>query len=139
MDLPQLKAWTAALAAQVFRPSTMVNHVHHADCFIKFCDHYSLKFINPSPSTLCYFITHLSATFLSSKSVRNYVSGVWFLHKQRGRAPESLASFQVSFILHMWAADLTMRTAPLRHLPILPHFFTQLCSSPPSWTPCDLP
>ena len=38
MDLLQLKAQTAALAAQAFRPSTMANHVHEADCFIKFSE-----------------------------------------------------------------------------------------------------
>ena len=56
MDLPQLKALTAALEAQAFRPSTMANHVLKPDWVLTLCGNYSLKFINPSPSTLCYFI-----------------------------------------------------------------------------------
>ena len=118
MDLTMLKAWIAALVVQAFRPGIMANNVRQASCFVRFCNNYSIKFINPMHSTLCYFITHLSSMISSSKSVRNYVSGVHFLHKQ-------LNSFQVSSFLQ--APDFTMRTAPLRCLPILPHDLTQLC------------
>ena len=124
MDLPRLKTATAALAVQALRPGT-TNHVWQSDCFIKLCYNYRLSFINPVPSTLCYYITHLSATFRSSKSVRNYESGVLFLHKEPGLAPEALDSFPVSSL--PYAADLTMRSLPLCQLPIILHLLTQLC------------
>ena len=87
MEVTQLKVGTAALATQAYRPETATNHVRQADCYIKFSDNYGLEFIDLEPSTLTYFITHLSSLFTSSKSVRNYVSGAWFLHKQLGLAP----------------------------------------------------
>ena len=44
---------------------------------------------HPSSVMLCYYITHLHQ-FQSSKSVRNYISGVRFLHKQLGLTPDGL-------------------------------------------------
>ena len=125
MDLTTLKVQTAALVAEAFRRGTTPNHVHQKSCFIRFCNNYSLKFINPAPSTLCYFITHLSSTFSSSKSVRNYVSRVCFLHTQLRLTMEAFDSFQVSSLLR--AADLTTKTTPL--LGICPSFPTSSHSS----------
>ena len=84
MDMPQLKSATAALADQAFRPSTSANHVCKADAFITFCNHYNCNFIN-----LSYYITYLRSIFTSSKRIRNYASGVRFLHKQLNLAPKS--------------------------------------------------
>ena len=104
-------------------------HLHYKSYYLQeptWIGHsYGFNFINPSPSTLSHYITHLSATFTSSMSIRNYVSMVQFLHKQLGLAPEALDSFPVSSLLRV--ADLTMRYPPLRWLPILPHLLTQLC------------
>ena len=133
MDLAQLKTTTAAFAAQAFRPGTSDNHLHQVHSFIQFCDNHKLEFINPAPSTLCYYVTSLPTKFTSSKSVRNYASGVRFLHKQLGLALELLDSFPVSYLLR--AADHTMRTRPLWCLPILPHFSPSCVSSPPAWVP----
>ena len=116
-------------------PGTNANHVHQVDCFIIFCNNYCLKFINPSPSTLYYFITHLSATFSSSKSIRNYVSRVRFLHKHLGLSLKVLDSFQVSSL--MWAADLNMHLC--NACPSCPTSSPSLASSPPDWAPWDLP
>ena len=71
MELQQLKEATSALAAEAFRLGTTVNHLCQAQEFITFCDHYQFSCINPAISTMCYYITHLSSKFTSSKSVRN--------------------------------------------------------------------
>ena len=60
------------------------------------------------------------------KSVRNYISGVYFLHKQLGREAVAMDSVPVTSLLQ--AAELSMRTQQLRHLPILPNLLHQLCS-----------
>ena len=57
--------------------------------------------------------------------MRNNVSRVHFLHRQLGLTPEAFNSFHVMSLLR--AVDVTMRTPPLRQLPIFPHLLTQLC------------
>ena len=116
---------TASLAAQAFHPGTAANHACQVDAVITFCDHYNLDFTNTASSTLCYYIIHLTSIFNSSKSIRNYVSKVRFLHKQLSLVLESLDSFPVSSLLR--AADLTMRTALFQHLAFLSHLLTKLC------------
>ena len=110
MPLHNLQQATATLASKGFRPGTTANHARQAYTFIRFCDKYQLPFISPSVSTMCLYITHLSTVFTSSRSVRNYVSGVRFLHKQLSLTPETVESFPVQCLLR--AADLTMRTPP---------------------------
>ena len=122
LTFTQLRVATHQLAAQAYRPGTSRNQVQQASTFIKFCDHYHLPFINPSMSTICCYITHLTHHFKSSASVRNYLSGVRFLHKQLGLTTESLDSFPVTSLLR--AARITMRTPPLGGCPSsLPCFF----------------
>ena len=99
MDVQHLKRATSTLVAQAFRPGTAANHLHQAEAFIQFFDHYRLPFTNPQVSTICYYITHLITTVSSSNSVCNYISGIRFLHKQHGLAPEALASFPVQCLL----------------------------------------
>ena len=77
---------------------------------------------------MCLYITHLSTVLTSSRSIRNYIFGVRFLHKQLDLTPEAVESFPVQCLLR--AVDLTMRTPPRRKLPILPHLVTQLCGLP---------
>ena len=125
MELKQLKQATPALAEQDFRLGNMANHFHQAQVFICFCDHYQLSFIDRAISTMCYYIIHLSSKFTSSKSVRNYISRVKFLHKQLGLGLEVLNRFPVASLLR--AEELTMRTIPIHQRPILPHLLTQLC------------
>ena len=106
------------LATNAFHIGTKVNHLHQTNCFMEFCDHYHLHCIHPSATTLCYYITHLTHQFNSSKSMLNYISGVKFLNKQLGLIPKALTSFPVISLFR--ATDITMCTPPLRCLPILP-------------------
>ena len=55
----------------------------------------------------------------------NYISGVRFLHKELGLTLPTIDSFLVTSLLQV--ADITMRTLPLRCLPIFPHLRHQLC------------
>ena len=91
-----------------------------------FFHHYHLQFIHPSSATVCYYITHLTYQFKSSKRMHNYISGVRFLHKQLGLAPEALDSVPVALLLR--ATGITIRTLPLRHIPILPDLLLHLCA-----------
>ena len=53
------------------------------------------------------------------------MSGVRFLHKQRGLEPEELHSFPVTCLLR--AVDLSKRAPPNRRLPITPELLNKLC------------
>ena len=93
LQLPQLKQETAALTAHAFHPGMPAKHARQAQAYIRFCDNYNLQFIYPQVSTI-YYVTHLTTTcFSSAKSIRNYICGVRFLHKQLSLTPEGLDSF----------------------------------------------
>ena len=130
--LHQLKAASQALVAQVFRPGTTANHLSQARIFVHFCQHYHIQFLNTSTYTLCYYtsIIFLTWKFISPTSVRNYVSGIRFLHKEIGLTPTALDSFPLTCLLR--AENLTMRTSPHQHLHILTSS-SGCASSPVVW------
>jgi hypothetical protein len=70
------------LAANAFRPGTGKNHRLQAQLYVEFCDEFEMPFLDPSVSTLTYYIAFLTDRFTSAASVRNYVSGIRTLHKQ---------------------------------------------------------
>ena len=124
-SLQQLQNDTQLLAQHAFRPGTKKNHQHQAAMFIEFCEHYALSAWNPSTATLTYYITYLSQRFSSARSVRNYVSGIRFMHKSLNIKSPALDSFPVSCLLR--AVDLSLHTPTCRRLPIIPHLLHQLC------------
>ena len=79
------------------------------------------------------YITHLSRRLQSSCNVRNYVSRIWVLHWELELSPTALDSFQVQSLLR--AADISMRTPTLRHLPIPPDLLHRLYLLTPSLGP----
>ena len=92
-----------------------------------FVRHYHIAFINPSSATICYFITYLTQCFTSAKCMHNYMSGVWFLHRQLGwRHAPALESYPVACLLT--ATGLNIRAQPLRWFPVLHTLLHQLCS-----------
>ena len=102
-----------------FRPGTTQNHLRHALYFIDFCH-------LPSIPTVCDYITHLTTRFSSSTSIRNYISGLRMLHTSLDLIPKALDLFPVKALLR--AVNLTMRTLPVKRLPILPQLLTTLCT-----------
>ena len=99
LSLLHLQQAMQALAQMEFRPRTQANHLGEATVYSDFCEYYHLPFINPSPATICYFISHLTHCFTSAKSVRNDTSGVSFLHKKLGREAAALASFPAASVV----------------------------------------
>ena len=72
-----------------------------------FCTHFDFQFLLPSTATVGYYVTYLTTKFTSSRSIRNYVSGICQLHKQLGLIPEALDSFPIMSLL--CAGDMMMR------------------------------
>ena len=107
----------------IFQAKHKCKSLQESQAFIDFCQHYSLKFINSDS----YYITYLSQGFTGAKTVRNYISAVRFIHRQMGLTPEASNSFPINCLLR--AADLTARTPPLCHLPILPTLLHKLLCS----------
>ena len=122
LTLPQLQLALHHLASQSFCAGIVKNHIQHSSTCINLCDHYSLPFINSSISTITCYITYLTQHFQSACNVRNYISGVRFLNKELGLAPDSLESFPVIALLQ--AADITMcvqKPPNCGHFPRPPH------------------
>jgi hypothetical protein len=101
------------------------NHKRQASSFKRFCKHYGLGYWDPAPSTVAYYITYLSSRFTSAASIRNYVSGIRFMHRQREMEAQALDSFIVTTTLR--AVDLTLRTPVRRKLPISPRLLVDMC------------
>ena len=114
-----------AVSSTFLSASHYQNNIQQASTFMNFCVHYHLSFIMPSVSTTCCYITYLTQHCKSASSVRNYISGVRFLHKELGLTPDNVDSSPVSSLLR--PGDITTRVPPLRHLPILPTLLHQLC------------
>lgn len=128
-SLARLKASYAALARLAFRPGTDANHERQGRLYLDFCQHHHLRALDPLPSTICYYITYLAGRFTAANSVRNYISGIRFLHKQCGSDFQALDSFQVSCLLR--ATDMALRRPPNRKAPLTPELLTQLVALTP--------
>jgi hypothetical protein len=72
----------------------------------------------------------LARSFVSPRSIRNYLSGVRLLHNLIGQEAPALDSFELDLILR--ALDITLAHVPTRRLPITESILSQLCSA------CDL-
>jgi len=123
-SIARLKKSYAVLAKQAFRPGTDSNHERQARLYLQFCQFHDLQPLDPPVSTMCYYITYLSQRFRSSNSVRNYVSGVKFLHNSSGAKCQALESFPIMCLLR--ATDTALRAPPHRKAPITPKLLAQL-------------
>ncbi len=124
-----LRGQWADIAKSSFRPGTNANHKRQATLFLQFCQHHKVVALNPPVDIVCCYITWLSTQFKSANSVRNYVSGVRFMHKQCNVECEAMDSFPVACLLR--AIDITMRRPPHRMLPITPEILAQLVAMTP--------
>jgi hypothetical protein len=124
----QLDQATEDLKHRAYRPGTTNNHIQQAALFRQFCRHYNFNSISPSEEIICKYIAFLTHRFSSARSVRNYLSGVRFMHKTLGLPPPPTDSFPVVTMLR--AADLTLRTPPKRMLPINAVLLHKLCQAP---------
>ena len=127
--MARLKASYADLAWLAFRPGTDRNHQRQARLYLQFCQFHHLRAMDPSVSTVCYYITYLSQHFSTSNSIRNYVSGIRHLHRQWDAKFTALDSFPVTCLLR--ATDMALRKPPHRKAPITPELLNQLVALTP--------
>ncbi len=111
--------------AAAFRPGTAVNHKAMFKKYIEFCLKHKCRYVNPTVRTLCAYIEYLAQSFISFKSVSNYVSGVKLLHKYMDKSIPNMQSFEVSLMLRSCA--LTMRHVPNRRPPVTVQMLRKLC------------
>jgi hypothetical protein len=123
----QLEQATEGQKHKAYRPGTTDNHIQQAALFRQFCRHYSFDPISPSEEIICKYIAFLTHRFSSARSVRNYLSGVRFMHKTLALPPPPTDSFPVMTMLR--AADLMLRTPPKRMLPITAMLLHRLCQA----------
>ncbi|XP_070571119.1 uncharacterized protein [Ptychodera flava] len=101
-----------------FRPGTQKNLKTQLDTYLRFC--YKMQ-RTPFPTcgeTLSAFACFLSQTFKSSKSVRNYVSGICTWSKLLGH--HSLNLYNIDLRLTLQGLDKSMIALPHPRQPILP-------------------
>jgi hypothetical protein len=72
------------------------------------------------------YIEFLARSFVSGRSIRNYLSSVRWLHKYLGCPSPSLDNFEVDLMLR--ALDITLPHVPLRKLPITEPLLLEICA-----------
>ena len=107
-----------------FRPGTTNNHRRQIALYRQFCNLHGLVAIQPSAATLCYYITYLSKQFISAGSVKNYISGVSFLHKCLGKPFKAIHQFPVQCLFR--AVEIALRRQPSQKFPITPPLLMRL-------------
>ena len=93
--------------------------------YLAFCMYFGLVYINPLPTTICYYIQFLARTFVSPASIINYVSAINLLHMQAGYEPPA-RTFIVNTMLR--AIKMTMRHVPRQSPPMTSALLHQICN-----------
>lgn len=125
LDLQQLRIAARGRRKQAFRPGTHLNHRVQIRTFIAFCKFYQLQDINPQPDTICVYIEFLARQFVSVKSIKNYLHGVAYLHKELGHPCPALGTFSVQIALR--ALSRSLPQVERQRSPITPEMLCMLC------------
>jgi hypothetical protein len=116
LTLVQLQTAQRARVAQAFRPGTLLNHRAQIKSYYVFCERYNFTPVNPTTRQLCLYIEFLAQRFSSPQSIRNYLSAISTLHKQRGSECHAMDSYQVHLMLR--ALHNTLRRPVHQRLPL---------------------
>ncbi len=108
-----------------FRPGTASNHVTMIKKYVSFCLQHRVRYVKPTPQTICAYIESLARQFSSHKSVMNYVSAIKLLHNYIGKKAQALDSFEV--VLMVRSVRLTMRNVPYRRPPVTIQMLSNMC------------
>ena len=123
-DIKALESAARTRKRHAFRTGTISNHNAQITLYIAFCVHFSLEYVNPTSKTLCVYAEFLARSFRAPQAIRNYISGVRFLHKYINVESTALDSFELHTMLR--ALDLTMPHRTNRRLPITQSMLLQL-------------
>ncbi len=90
-----------------------------------FCAYHKVQFVQPTTQTLCAYVEKLAQSFVSHKSLLNYIGAIRLLHKYMGKEAKNLESFEVGLMIR--ASALTMRQIPNVKLPVNTQMLLKLC------------
>ncbi len=124
--LKRLQQQARVRRRHAFRPGTTANHRTMFTKYIRFCKTHNVAHWDTSKGTLCAYLEHLTQTFKSSKSVKNYFGAINLLHKFADKTASNSGAFEVTLMLR--ASGLTMRQIPHRRQPITPLILHKLCT-----------
>ncbi len=110
---------------KAFRPGTVKNHLTMMKKYVTFCISHKVKYIKPTPQTICAYTEYLATQFSSHKSVNNYLSAIKLLHSYVGQKATAMDSFDV--VLMNRAVRLTMRQIPFSRPPITVEMLQEMC------------
>lgn len=106
-----------------FAEGTHKNHVTQWRTYLAFCTYFSLTALPASIDIICLYCQFLSRSF-TPVSVRNYVSGVKFLHVASGLDFPSLSSFPLRLTLR--GIDRLAFHCPVRAPPVTPEILLSI-------------
>ena len=86
--------------------------------FITFCISLKLSYLPASLNTICLYAQHLSQSFKSIQSIKNYLNGVRILHLYQGFQFPSLQCFDLKLLLK--GITKRLKHTPVRASPITP-------------------
>lgn len=109
-----------------FADGTHKNHISQWRTYLAFCNYFSLECLPASLDTVCLFCQFLSRSHTPA-SVRNYLSGVKFLHVALGVEFPSLSSFPLRLTLR--GIDRIALHCPVRAPPVTPQILRAVLHS----------
>jgi len=109
-----------------FAAGTHKNRLTQWRAYFLFCGYFSLEALPASEDTICLYLQFLSRS-LTPGSIRNYLSGVKFLHVGTGFVFPSLKSFAIQVTLR--GIDRLALHCPSRAPPVTPSLLVSLVKS----------
>ncbi len=96
------------------------------NCYIQFCVRFTLRPINPSVTTIVYYLEYLASKLTSPKSIQNYWAAVKLLHAISKSRLDNVDDIQVNLMLR--SLPLTKRHISSQKLPITKQHLLKMCT-----------
>ena len=122
-ELRELRRDLKVTRKAAFAAGTHKNHLTQWQTYLLFCLYFSFDFLPATVDTVCLFSQFLSRS-LTPASVRNYLSGVKFLHVALGHDFPSLRTFSIRITLR--GIDRMALHCPTRAPPVTPSILFSL-------------
>lgn len=122
-ELRELRRDLKVTRKAAFAAGTHKNHLTQWRTYLLFCLYFSFDFLPATVDTVCLFSQFLSRS-LTPASVRNYLSGVKFLHVALGHDFPSLRTFSIRITLR--GIDRMALHCPTRAPPVTPSILFSL-------------
>ena len=117
-QLSFLKRDLGRTARRAFASGSWSNLRTQIKAYVLFTTYFKLQFLPATLDIVCLYATFLSRSFRSPQSIRNYISGLKFLHILLGHEYRFTSDYVLSLVFR--GIEKTLRHVPVRARPVTP-------------------